>query len=261
MMLQFPKATKDDVQRYWKNVVEQGADKRKEKAEQKERDAEKKKERERDQGRERQQRKHQRDRENAAKDTNIIPDKQNTNKVLMNRAAAVAGAVAGVSTIEDTASVLRPATQEWRNTRNGTKGGVVKNVPSQHVFWFHPFLWALISAAVVRHGWSPGDTVKDLQRSHPQLFATPGSTLHRATLWKWTVKGEKRFTDDALKNVVNPKSENPWWEWTCRGPSQVSRRLQRDCHDAPGSCRMCCKRTHCPFPDARDHSKTQSLHS
>ncbi|KAJ7787645.1 hypothetical protein B0H14DRAFT_3579464 [Mycena olivaceomarginata] len=51
-MLQFPKATKGDVQRYWKNVVEQGADKRKEKAEQKERDAEKKKERERDQGRE-----------------------------------------------------------------------------------------------------------------------------------------------------------------------------------------------------------------
>ncbi|KAJ6448111.1 hypothetical protein C8R45DRAFT_1115497 [Mycena sanguinolenta] len=200
--LQFPKASKGDVQRYWNNVVEQGADKRKQNTAQKERDTEKKKEREREQGRERQRRKRLRDRENTTEDVEIIPDKRNANKVLMNGAAAVAG----VSAIGDTANVSQPATQEWRMTRNGTKGGVVKNVPSKRVFWFHPFLWALISAAVIKRNWSAGDAIKGLQRSHPQLFAAPGSILHRATLWKWIVKGEKRFTDDALKNVVNRKT-------------------------------------------------------
>ncbi|KAJ7834023.1 hypothetical protein B0H14DRAFT_2591082 [Mycena olivaceomarginata] len=80
--LQFAPATKEDVQRYWKNVVDLGAEKRKLSAKEEKRRGEKKKERERQQGRERQQRKRERDRENAPKD--VVPDSRNANKVLMN---------------------------------------------------------------------------------------------------------------------------------------------------------------------------------
>ncbi|KAJ6450731.1 hypothetical protein C8R47DRAFT_1084330 [Mycena vitilis] len=158
-----------------------------------------KKEREREQGRERQQRKRARDRENTHKD---VPDKRNATKVLMNGAAAIAG----TSATRDVADVSRPATQAWKKSRNGTQGGVMNNVPSKRVFWFHPFLWALIVAAVIRNDWSAGAAVKDLHRSHPQLFDARGSTLHRGTLWKWLVKGEQKFTDHVLKNVLNRRT-------------------------------------------------------
>ncbi|KAJ6513471.1 hypothetical protein C8R45DRAFT_1050224 [Mycena sanguinolenta] len=156
--LQFAPATKEDVQRYWKNVVDENAEKRQQAAEQDKHRAEKKKERERDQGRERQRRKRARDRENTPNDN--VPDKRNVNKVLMNGAAAVADS----SAIGD----------GWKKSRNGTQGGV-------RVFWYHPFLWDLISTAVIRSGWSAAQA----------LFAAPGSTLHRATLWKWIEEGEK----------------------------------------------------------------------
>ncbi|KAJ6522817.1 hypothetical protein DFH09DRAFT_809744, partial [Mycena vulgaris] len=45
-----------------------------------------------------------------------------------------------------------------------------------------------------------------LRQSHPQLFDAPGSRIHRATLWKWIVPGEKRFTDAALRNVQNRRT-------------------------------------------------------
>lgn len=147
--LQFAPATKEDVQRYWRNVVDLSAGKRKLSAEEEKRRAEKKKEHEREQGRERQQRKRERDRASAPKD--IIPDKRNASKALMNGATAVAG----VSAIGDVADLSRPTTQGWRKSRNGTQGGVVKNAPSKRVFWYHPFLWALIITAVIRNGWSP----------------------------------------------------------------------------------------------------------
>ncbi|KAJ7808001.1 hypothetical protein B0H13DRAFT_1928673 [Mycena leptocephala] len=82
------------------------------------------KEHEREQGQERQQRKREQDRANAPKD--IIPNKRNANKALMNRATAVTS----VSAIGDVADLLQPTTQGWRKSRNGTQGGVVKNAPS-----------------------------------------------------------------------------------------------------------------------------------
>ncbi|KAJ7847284.1 hypothetical protein B0H13DRAFT_1907360 [Mycena leptocephala] len=97
--LQFAPATKEEVQRYWRNVVDLSAGKRKLSTEEEKRRAEKKKEHEREQGREQQQRKRERDRANAPKD--IIPDKRNANKALMNGATAVAG----VSAIGDVADL------------------------------------------------------------------------------------------------------------------------------------------------------------
>ncbi|KAJ6493122.1 hypothetical protein C8R45DRAFT_1095639 [Mycena sanguinolenta] len=197
--LQFAPATKEDVQRYWRNVIDENAEKRQQAAEQEKHRAEKKKERERDQGRERQRRKRAWDQENTPNDN--VPDKRNVNKVLMNDTAAVADS----SAIGNVADLSRPATQGWKKSRNGTQGRVVKNTPSKRVFWYHPFLWDLVSTAVIRSGWSAAQAI-NLQRSHPQLFAAPGSTLHHATLWKWIEKGEKRFTDATLRSVLSRRT-------------------------------------------------------
>jgi hypothetical protein len=61
MTLQFPKATKDDIQRYWTKVVADGAEKRQAPLEEKKQRDERKKEHERELGRERQRRKRARD--------------------------------------------------------------------------------------------------------------------------------------------------------------------------------------------------------
>ncbi|KAJ6509667.1 hypothetical protein DFH09DRAFT_838382, partial [Mycena vulgaris] len=45
-----------------------------------------------------------------------------------------------------------------------------------------------------------------LWRAHPVLFNRPANTLHRATVWRWIVKGEKRFTDNALRNIASRRS-------------------------------------------------------
>ncbi|KAJ7178437.1 hypothetical protein C8R43DRAFT_942122 [Mycena crocata] len=197
----FKPGTKEDVRRYWTKAAEEGTEKRQAQVEDDTRRAEKQREHERKLACERKHRERERKKASALED-GTPSDKRNVNKVLMNGATAVATA----STIGDVADVSRPATQEWKKHRNGTQGGVVKNKPSKRVFWFHPFLWALIVAAVRRHNWSAGDAVKDLQRSHPTLFNAPGSTLHRATLWKWIVADERRFTEAALKNVLNRRS-------------------------------------------------------
>ncbi|KAJ7612906.1 hypothetical protein DFH06DRAFT_1198821 [Mycena polygramma] len=83
--LQFARATKEDVQRYWTNAADAGAEKRKRLVADKERRG---------------------DRENAPKD---VPDKRNATKILMNGAAAIAG----TSAIGDVADVSRPATQDF----------------------------------------------------------------------------------------------------------------------------------------------------
>ncbi|KAK6997237.1 hypothetical protein R3P38DRAFT_3624476 [Favolaschia claudopus] len=201
--LQFQKGTKEDVQRYWTKATADGKEKREAAAEAKQRKQEGKKEHERELARERQHKSRARRKQLQEEDSDReLPDKKNANKVLMHGAEAVAG----TSGITDMADVSRPYTTDWKKSRTGTQGGVVKNAPAKRVFWFHPFLWALIAAAVRRQNWSAGDAVKDLHRSHPQLFNAAGSTLHRATLWKWIVAGERRFTEAALRNVVNRRS-------------------------------------------------------
>ncbi|KAJ7723261.1 hypothetical protein B0H16DRAFT_1217130, partial [Mycena metata] len=103
------------------------------------------------------------------------------------------------------ASLSRPTTQGWKKHRNGTRGGTVQGAV-QKVFWFDPFLWALIEPTIRRCGWSAEKTVQALWRAHPVLFNKPGNTLHRGTVWKWIVRGEKRFTDSALRNIASRRS-------------------------------------------------------
>ncbi|KAJ7848690.1 hypothetical protein B0H13DRAFT_1645484 [Mycena leptocephala] len=77
------------------------------------------------------------------------------------RAAAVA------RVIGDVTDLSRPDTKGWRKERNGTKHGVVQNVPSKRVFWFHPFLWGLIEAALRQWDWSPAYVVRALRGPTP----------------------------------------------------------------------------------------------
>lgn len=191
------------MQRYWTKAAADGAEKRKATAEDEAERAERKKEHEKTLACECKQRERERKKEAAAEeDDDTPPDSQNANKVLMNGAVAVAAA----SAIDDVANLSQPATQGWKKSRNGTQGGVVRNAPSKRVFWFHPFLWVLIEAALRRRNWSAGEAVKDLHRLHPQLFNAPNSTLHRGTLWKWIVAGEKHFTDAVLRSVVTRRT-------------------------------------------------------
>ncbi|KAJ7872280.1 hypothetical protein B0H14DRAFT_3565785 [Mycena olivaceomarginata] len=192
------KTTPEEIQKHWAREAEAGAEKREAKQRADEKAAEKRKERERDLARLRKQR--ERERKRAAQPQTPSAT-NNTTVALMNSATAIAQG----TSIGDVADVSCPYTQEWRKGRNGTQGGA-KQGASKKVFWFHPFLFTLIEAAVRRNGWSAAHAVADLQHSHPQLFAAPGSTLHRATLWKWIVPNEKRFTDAALKNVINRRS-------------------------------------------------------
>jgi hypothetical protein len=138
------------------------------------------------------------ERKAVAKDEDIdAASSSSINTALMNgaRAAAVA------RVIGDVADLSRPDTKGWRKERNGTKRGVVQNVPSKRVFWFHPFLWALIEAALRQWDWSPAHVVCALQRSYPALFDADGSRLHRGTVGKWIVPGERRLTEAALAKI------------------------------------------------------------
>jgi hypothetical protein len=64
----------------------------------------------------------------------------------------------------------------------------------------------LIEAAIRRHDWSPAHAVRALQRSHPQLFDSENSRLHRGTIGKWIVPGERRFTEAALAKMSARRS-------------------------------------------------------
>ncbi|KAJ7982895.1 hypothetical protein DFH06DRAFT_940138, partial [Mycena polygramma] len=142
---------------------------------QKERKAADKKERERDLARIRKQR--QREREKAADDSAdgnaAMPD---ANTVLMQGADVLAHS----TVIPDVADLSRPDTQGWKKYRKGTQGGAVQG-RAKKVFWFTPFLWAIIEPTIRRCGWSAAATANALQLAHPALF----NSLHRATIWKW----------------------------------------------------------------------------
>ncbi|KAF8174360.1 hypothetical protein K438DRAFT_1474605, partial [Mycena galopus ATCC 62051] len=86
------------------------------------------------------------------------------------------------------ASLSCPTTQGWKEPRNRTRGGAVQGQVKK-VFWFNPFLWALIEPTIRRCGWSTEKTVQALWRAHPVLFNQPGNRLHHATVWKWLVTG------------------------------------------------------------------------
>ncbi|KAJ6512299.1 hypothetical protein DFH09DRAFT_941594 [Mycena vulgaris] len=211
------KATPEDTQKYWSKARDDGAEQRQSMIESQEKMLEAKKERERDLARLRQKRKRERARLNA---TDERPE--TTNTVLMRGAKTLSEG----TQITDIASLSRPLTQKsilqlrtpcpcetrpfdsgtfWKKNRTGTLGGVIQ-APAKKVFWFHPFLFALIKGALERYDWSPSRTVAYLHRTHPSLFNAPNSRLNKGTLWKWIVPKQHRFTDSALLKITSRRS-------------------------------------------------------
>ncbi|KAK7036322.1 hypothetical protein R3P38DRAFT_2517849, partial [Favolaschia claudopus] len=191
------KGTQEDTRAYWAKAKETGTERREAILEDKKRREENQKERERDLARLRQQRCRERKKAEKEEEEASSSKKPDVNTVLMQGADALAH----TSAIPDVADISRQTTQPWRKQRTGTLGGAVRG-PSTRVFWFTPFLWAIIEPTVRRCGWSAGRAVKELQRAHPMLF----KGLNRGTIHKWIVKGEKRFTDNALRSIANRKS-------------------------------------------------------
>ncbi|KAJ7905213.1 hypothetical protein B0H13DRAFT_1881222 [Mycena leptocephala] len=201
------KAEPGEIQRYWSKVVEAGSERCEEILKIKEQEAEEKKARERDLAKLRKRR--QRERQKQEEDVMIwtlskegdIPDENNAALVLMRSVKAASKE----TQIPDVASLSRPQTQGWKQHQTGTLGGVVRG-PTKKVFWFHPFLFALIQAALIRYDWSPSKTVEYLKRTHPALFNSPNSRLNKGTLWKWLVPKQHRFTDTALLKISTRRS-------------------------------------------------------
>ncbi|KAJ6605859.1 hypothetical protein B0H10DRAFT_1957019 [Mycena sp. CBHHK59/15] len=103
---QFKRGTKEDTQRYWSKVVEEGSEKRKAAAEDSVRRVVDKKDHERDLARERKRRQRERKKAKAAEKGEEIPDRKNAHKALMNGANAAGSS----STIGDVADLeIAPA--------------------------------------------------------------------------------------------------------------------------------------------------------
>ncbi|KAF7372598.1 DDE superfamily protein [Mycena venus] len=192
------KAEPGEIQRYWSNASAAGSERHEEILKEKERTTEEKELRERDLARLRKQREHERKKREKG---GQLEDTNNANLALM-RGAQTASKEAQ---IPDVADLSRPLTQGWKKHRTGTSGGVVRG-QSKKTFWFHPFLFVLIHAALIRHDWSPTKTVAYLQRTHPALFNSPGSRLNKGTLWRWLVPQQPRFTDAALLKISGRRS-------------------------------------------------------
>ncbi|KAF8207758.1 hypothetical protein K438DRAFT_1755176 [Mycena galopus ATCC 62051] len=200
--LGWQKAKPGEIAVYWAKAKEAGSERREKVLITQKEKAESKKERERDLARLRQQRRRAKLKQEKVDEEPEVDSQYNARTVLMQGADAVAH---GNTAIPDIASLSRPATQGWKNHRNGTQGGAVQG-KAQRVFWFDPFLWAIIEPTIRRCGWSAADTIKELHRAHPLLFNGSNNKLHHATLWKWIVKGEKRFTDAALRSIATRRS-------------------------------------------------------
>ncbi|KAJ7743728.1 hypothetical protein DFH07DRAFT_777341 [Mycena maculata] len=184
------KATPASIAAYWSNAKEAGAERHDAILQAKEEKAAGKKQRERDLARIRKQRERERKKAEADSDEGTAKKSKKPNAT-----------TALIKPIPDVADLSRTGTQGWKKDRKGTLGGAIHG-PSKKVFWFTPFLWALIEPAIRRSGWSAAGAVADLQRSHPNIF----NHLHRGTVWKWIVTGEKRFTDAALHSISNRRS-------------------------------------------------------
>ncbi|KAJ7622857.1 hypothetical protein B0H17DRAFT_1151577 [Mycena rosella] len=187
------KATPESTGLYWAKAKQDGAELRGQLLETRKKKAETQHEREKDLARLRKQR--QRERDKARKDDEE-PAGRDANTVLMEGAEAVTHS----TDISDIAALSRANTQGWKKNRNGTLGSVVRGSTTK-VFWFTPFLWAIIEPTIRRCGWSAARTVNELHCAHPNLFNGPNHKLHRATVWKWIVPGEQRFTDAALRSI------------------------------------------------------------
>ncbi|KAJ6535204.1 hypothetical protein DFH09DRAFT_890084, partial [Mycena vulgaris] len=200
--LGWKKATPEDVAAYWVNAKAVGSERREAVLATEAKKAADKKQHEKDLARLRKQRQREREKAEREDEEPDIADQHNANTVLLQGADALAH---GSKAIAGVADLSRSTTQAWKKHRNGTQSGAVQG-PSKKVFWFTPFLWAIIEPTIRRCGWSAARTVKELHRAHPNLFNGPKHKLHRATLWKWIVKGEKRFSDAALRSISNRRS-------------------------------------------------------
>ncbi|KAJ7327646.1 hypothetical protein DFH08DRAFT_968052 [Mycena albidolilacea] len=189
------KAKPGEVVAYWAKAREAGAEKREKELAIHKKKAENQKERERDLARIRKQR--QRKKERQGKPTKS-EKKLDATALLMQGADAAAH---GSSTIPDVASLSHPATQGWKKYRRGTQGGAVQG-KAQKVFWFDPFLWAIIEPAVRRHGWSAEAMVKALCHKHPVLFDGPNNKFHRSTLWN-----QRSLAGSGRTGILTPHPE------------------------------------------------------
>ncbi|KAJ7914522.1 hypothetical protein B0H13DRAFT_1872908 [Mycena leptocephala] len=159
------KATPEDIAIYWAKAKEAGADRREAVLQIQEKKKQNKKQHERDLARLRQQRRREKKRAEKEVDADEKDrEKLNANTVLLRGADALAS---GSKVIEGIADLSRPSTQAWKKNRNGTLGGIVHG-PSKRVFWFTPFLFAIIEPTIRWCGWSAPRTVEELQLAHPR---------------------------------------------------------------------------------------------
>ncbi|CAK5275046.1 unnamed protein product [Mycena citricolor] len=196
-----PAASAEDIARYWAKARVDTEEKRKIAAEEAKRVEEAKAERAREQNRERQRlfREREKKKKEAAAAAAATAATPTINDVLMDvPGSSSAQADPAISSV---AEILRAATSDWKLRRNGTKHGVVKNQVSKRVFWQHPFLWVLIAYAVRVNLWSAEAAAKYLRAKYPSLFDAPSNRIHRGTIHRWIVQGEKRFTANVLARV------------------------------------------------------------
>ncbi|KAJ3717470.1 hypothetical protein C8R42DRAFT_724380 [Lentinula raphanica] len=120
---------------------------------------------------------------------------KNTRGVGQKVKDAVLGYDTGSAAISNLAKTSRPG-KNWKDKRNGKNGGATQ-CRHERMNWYHPFLWVHINSVAPRLNWSPQLIVQTLQARSPELFGS----LHCGTVSKWIVKGEKRWTEQTLKNV------------------------------------------------------------
>ncbi|EEB87182.1 hypothetical protein MPER_15572, partial [Moniliophthora perniciosa FA553] len=131
-------------------------------------------EREREQARVRQQR--HRHKLKAEKSAN--PVEPNVNDALMKVATSMTRV--GDPSQAEIATTSRAGYEEWREERNGKKGGAVQG-QVERINWHHAFLWPLIEEAMIQADWSPAGAERILKLRYPQLFRH----IHRQTIGKW----------------------------------------------------------------------------
>ncbi|KAJ6605627.1 hypothetical protein B0H10DRAFT_2229079 [Mycena sp. CBHHK59/15] len=122
--------TKEDTQRYWSKVVEEGSEKRKAAAEDSVHRVADKKDHERDLARERKRRQRERKKAKAAEEGEEIPDRKNAHKALMNGANAAGSS----STIGDVADLeIAPASSSPKtHTKNLHANAGPHRIANQH---------------------------------------------------------------------------------------------------------------------------------
>lgn len=161
------------------------------------------KERDRAQAAERQRRKRMRQRAEKEKEVDVVHPRD-VNEVLTEgaRTQAATERIVAASPV-DVPGASRPHTGDWRDQRNGTKGGVVQPAPKR-TNYYYPLLWMWIEAAVVQANWSAAGAEKILKQNPVTLKLFP--KLDKGGIQRWIVPKEKRWTENTLANIKRGKA-------------------------------------------------------